>query len=160
MPSGSYEYCWALYNPSTGLYVSRTSTDPASGYIPISVPAQSVLVMTVPGAPPAGQVYRLFIAPRGFPIEYATAQDGDWTAGESHTYSHIEVTPLRVPIAGVLRTGNMLLVWRNRVVFAGMRDDPYSIFATDVLLPGLEQATFNQGTFFPVSAKVKLPRKV
>jgi hypothetical protein len=54
----------------------------------------------------------------------------------------------------------MFVVWRNRVIFAGMRDQPFSVFATDVILPGLEQTSFNMGTMFPVNAKVPLPAAV
>jgi hypothetical protein len=54
----------------------------------------------------------------------------------------------------------MFVVWRNRVIFAGSQADPYSVYSTDVILPGLEQAVFNQGTIFPVDAKVPLPDKV
>jgi hypothetical protein len=172
-PSGSYQYCWAIFNPNTtdpttGVYVARSTADQ------VDVPAQAVLSVTAPaadpnapgpGTPPAwpagtGRVYRFFLAPRGFPIEYATAQSGNWAAGVNHTYSMMDVTDFRCPIFGVFRTGNMFLVWRNRVVFAGSQADPYSVYSTDVILPGLEQSVFNQGTIFPVDAKVPLPDKV
>lgn len=151
-PSGSYSYCWAIYDTVTGLYVSRTTT------ATILVPAQTVLQVTMPAAAlGANQVYRFFLAPRGYPIEYATAQGGSLPASATFTLSVMDVTDLRVPIAGVSRTGNMFVIWRNRVVFAGMASDPTSAFATDVILPGLEEAAYNQGTLFPLGAKVKLP---
>ena len=164
-PSGNYQYCWALYDPVTKMYVARSTP------LGFDVPGQKVLTVAPPATNPdaagadypagTGRVYRFFLAYRGFPIEYATAQSGDWLPATSmKTYSSMDVTDFRVPLAGIMRTGNMLAVWRNRVVFAGMASDPYSVFATDVILPGLEQATFNQGTFFPSNAKVRLPRKV
>lgn len=151
-PSGSYQVAWAVFDTATGLYVSRTAAQT------VSVPAQTALQATAPAAAlGANQVYRFFIAYRGFPIEYATAQGANWAASESHTYSTIDVTDLRIPVAGVARTGNMFVVWRNRVVFAGSQADPWSVYATDIILPGLEQQVFNQGTMFPLAAKVPLP---
>jgi hypothetical protein len=168
-PSGGYQYCWAIFNPNTadpttGVYVARSAA------AQVNVGAQQILSVTAPAADPnaagsdypagTGRVYRFFLAPRGFPIEYATAQSGNWAAGVNHTYSVMDVTDFRCPIVGIFRTGNMFLVWRNRVVFAGSQADPYSVYATDVILPGLEQSVFNQGTIFPVDAKVPLPDRV
>lgn len=169
-PSGGYQYCWAIFNPTTvgdptsGVYVARS---PAAQ---VNVPAQAVLNVVSPAADPnaagsdypagTGRFYRFFLAPRGFPIEYATAQSGNWASSITHTYSEMDVTDFRCPIVGVMRTGNMFVVWRNRVIFAGDQADPYSVYSTDVILPGLEQSVFNQGTIFPVDAKVPLPDKV
>jgi len=166
---GTYQCCWALYDTVQGIYLSRTNalTDPATAISPGVVVTTGtndggmVLECTAPSAAlAANQVYRLFIAPRNFPLEYATAQGADWKANEKRRMTAIDVSDFRVPIGGVMRTGNMLLVWRNRVVFAGMRDEPFSIFSTDTILPGTEQTTFNQGVFFPFGAVVKLPDTV
>jgi hypothetical protein len=157
MPTGSYAYAWGVIDTTSGLYVSRS----ASAQLAIGTGANSTgqrLSTTAPTAAlPAGQAYRFFIAVRNYPIEYATAQGANYAAGEARTYSSIDVSDLRCPISsGVMRTGNVLLVWRNRIVFAGPQA-PERVYATDTILPGLEQQTYNQGTFFPVNAVVPLP---
>jgi hypothetical protein len=156
MRTGGYQYCWAVFDTVTGLYVSRSAAESVAIGAGANNTGQTLSVTTPAAALGANQVYRFFIAYRGFPIEYATAQGATAPAG-THTFISIEVTDMRVPVFGVARTGNMFVVWRNRVVFAGSAADPYSVFATDVILPGLEQAIFNQGTMFPLAAKVPLP---
>lgn len=158
LPAGTYAYCWALFNlpghANAGLYDGRTQ--PAV----ITVPAQQVVKFPILTAG-ANQEARLFVSPRNYPIEYATMQAHGPIADV--VLDTVDVTDTRVPMAGGtlalgnFRTGNMFVIWRNRVVFAGMASDPYSVFATDVILPGLEQAGFNQGTLFPAFAKVPLP---
>lgn len=162
IPTGTYSYAWGRFDKNSGLYIGRTAAEQVT--IP---PQSSITFKSPPGALAAGQVYRLFVSPRNYPIEYATLQADSVLAGATTaSFSSFDVSDTRCPIsAGVARTGNMFLIWRNRVVFAGDNrpaptGDPYSVFATDVILPGLEQAVFNQGTFFPLSAKVPLPHKV
>jgi hypothetical protein len=158
LPDGTYAYTWARYNKTAtpvGFYTHRY--DAGS----LVVPAQSKAVFPVPAAGPAGTVWRLFVAYRGFPVEYATMQADD-PAGQtppltSVTLTTVDVTDVRCPTVGITRTGNMGVIWRNRVVFSGDPTDRYAVYATDTILPGLEQQTFNQGTFFPVNAKVRLP---
>ena len=165
MPTGNYQCCFAVFNTATGLYVSRSVPLPGATGAPgfdVSTGANNTgqtLRFTAPSpALPANQVYRFFIAYRGFPIEYATAQGPDWTPGETRSFSSIDVSDLRCPInQGVMRTGNMFVVWRNQLVFAGMQTDPWSVYSTDTLVSGLEQQVYNQGTFFPVDYKIPLP---
>jgi hypothetical protein len=152
LPDGTYSYTWAVYNTTTKFYTARYQA------AQVVVPVQSSATFPLPAAAPAGHVLRLFVAYRGFPIEYATMQAD--APPVAVTLTTVDVNETRCPLVGITRTGTMLLVWRNRVVFAGQASDPYSIFATDTILPGLEQAVFNQGTFFPTNAKVRLPRKV
>jgi hypothetical protein len=156
MKSGGYQYCWAVFDNLTGLYVSRSAAQSIAIGAGANNTGQTLSVTTPTTALGPNQVYRFFIAYRGFPIEYATAQGATAPAG-THTFITIEVTEMRCPTYGIARTGNMFVVWRNRVVFSGMASDPTSVFATDTILPGLEQQIFNQGTIFPVNAKVPLP---
>lgn len=150
LPDGTYAYAWARYNTTTKFYIARTTAGS------LVVPAQSQANFPTPAAAPAGEVWRLFVAYRGFPIEYATMQADNPPTG-TVSLTTVDVTDTRCPTVGIKRTGNMGVVWRNRVVFSGDAGDPYAVYATDTILPGLEQATFNQGTFFPVNAKVRLP---
>ena len=152
LPDGTYAYTWALYNPTSKFYEKRY--DAGS----VVIPAQCAAQFPVPAAV-AGLVWRLFVAYRGFPIEYATMQ-ADGPTATPVTLTTVDVTDVRCPTVGITRTGNMFVVWRNRLVFAGDKADPHCVCATDVLLPGTEQDTFNQGTFFPVGAKVLLPAVV
>lgn len=158
IPTGTYSFAWGRFNTLSGLYTGRTQS------AQVTVPAQTVLTF----APPAtalgtNEVYRLFVSPRNYPIEYATMQADSMLVGQTTAkFSSFDVSDTRCPVSAgaLLRTGNMFLIWRNRVVFAGMASDPFSVYSTDVILPGLEQSVFNQGTFFPVDAKVPLPHKV
>jgi len=159
VPTGTYAYAWGAFDTVKKVYTGRT--DAGS----LVVPAGKVASFTSPSvALPANNIYRLFVAPRGFPVEYASMQADNLAASTAtNTFSSFDVTDQRVPMAGgvnVFRTGNMFVIWRNRVVFAGSANDPYSVFATDVILPGTEQASFNQGTMFPANAKVPLPARV
>jgi hypothetical protein len=163
IPTGTYSYAWGRFDKNSGLYIGRTDAQQAT------IPPQSSVVFTAPpGALGTNQVYRLFVSPRNYPIEYATMQADSVLAGATTaSFSSFDVSDTRCPIAAfdnqgrtLVRTGNMFLIWRNRVVFAGSQNDPYSVFSTDVILPGLEQSVFNQGTFFPVDAKVPLPHRV
>src|SRR5215831_12697898 len=162
VPAGTYTYAWAVFDttPGKGVYVSRS--DPGT----ITVPSQATLSFTRPAAATLPLVNRLFVSPRNFPIEYATMQATGTTTTplpDPVLLATVDVTDTRVPMAGginVFRTGNMFLVWTNRLIFAGSQADPYSVFATDVILPGLEQSAYNQGTLFPDFAKVPLPEIV
>ena len=153
--SGTYQYCWGVFDTATGLYTGRSKA------AEVIVGANETLTFAGLSGVAAYTVQRLFIAPRGFPIEWATMQGSQEMSGFPVVpvipVSVIDVTEIRVPVIGVQRTGNMFVVWRNRVVFSGQASDPYSVFATDIILPGLEQASFNQGTLFPLAAKVPLP---
>jgi hypothetical protein len=157
IPSGTYSYCWATYDTTQLIYAGRT--EPAT----VNVGQNEALSFTPPAVPSAPQVLRLFVSPRNYPIETATMQLDTVTGTTAVTLSEVDVTDTRVPMAGginVFRTGNMFVVWENRVVFAGMQSDPFSVFATDIILPGLEQQAFNLGTLFPDFAKVPLPAAV
>jgi hypothetical protein len=180
VPSGTYTYAWAVFDTVKGIYYNRTDVTDANGN---SLPTAQVTVgqnqalsfpvptfpVTASGAPPAAsQVLRLFVSPRNFPVEYATMQADHVTTGPvvlSTITSSATVVPMSAG-ANVFRTGSMLLIWENRVVFAGStRTDldpqaPFCVYATDVILPGFEQNAFNQGTLFPDFAKVVLPAKV
>lgn len=160
LQDGSYSYCWAVYNTVTKLYTKRS--DPFILIVPVNAywkpksPSTSVYTLGT------NEVFRLFVAPQGWPIEYATAQGKpDWTNAEERTLSAFDVTDDRVPLTNnVRRTGNMFVTYLGRVVFSGHRDDPNAVYATGVILPGLEQDVFNQGAFFPASARIPLPDRV
>jgi hypothetical protein len=157
--TGAYSYAWSRRNTVDGLVRGRTKPGDFQ-----AVPEKSIKFTAPSVTLGPNEVYSLFVAPRNLPIEYATLQTTGLAAGATTTeFTTFDVTGRRVPMAGgtnVFRTGNMLLIWRNRLVFSGMRDDPYAIFSTETILPGFEQAQFNQGTLFPAFARVNLPAKV
>jgi hypothetical protein len=164
LQDGSYEYAWAIYDKTTKLYTHRT--DPFTLVVQVNQYWKEKAPPTDPNAVAptvagSDRVYRLFVAPQGWPIEYATAQGKDWAADEERSFSAFEVTTDRVPVTNnVERTGNIFTVYRNRVVFAGSLGDPNALCATGVILPGLESDTFNQGAFFPAAARIHLPARV
>jgi hypothetical protein len=157
LQTGSYAFCWAVYNTVTKLYVSRS--DPLTAQVEKD---QFFRAKAPAAAPGTNQVYRLFVAPDGWPIEYATAQGGDFTTGgDTRDLTAFDVTESRVPVTNnVARTGNMFTIFRGRVVFAGNELDVNAVCATGVILPGLEQDEFNQGAFFPAWARLVLPGPV
>jgi hypothetical protein len=160
LQDGSYQYAWAVYNTVTKLYTKRS--DPATLIVPINAYWKPKAPTTAVYTLAANEVYRLFVAPQGWPIEYATAQGKpDWVASEERTLSAFDVSDDRVPITNnVQRTGNLFTVFRGRVIFAGSASDPNAVCATGVILPGLEQDVFNQGAFFPAWARLQLPDRV
>lgn len=176
IPPGDYSWCFATFSPAAstadptatgdGLYHARSKPQIWTVGNHDSNSTGEQLKVTAPAAAlPGGMRYRLFLSPRNYPIEYATAQGQDWNAGETRILSSVDVTDDKVPLYGggatnYFRTGSMFLIWQNRLVFAGMASEPYAVFATDTMLPGLEQSIYNSGTLFPVFAKVPLPRKV
>src|SRR5262249_33462406 len=155
LATGSYHFARALYNTTPKPYTARSAAKP------LTITANQMAPATAPGTPSAPLVYRLFVSPQGWPIEYATAQGKDFTDTTARTFTSFDVTDDRVPIDNnVRRTGNIFTVFRGRVVFAGSRDDPNAVCATRVILPGLEQDVFNQGAFFPAWARLQLPGRI
>src|SRR5215467_6187079 len=104
LPAGTYAYAWAVFNPTTGTYVSRS--DPST----ITISTQSTLSFPVP-ATAAPNFNRLFVGPRNYPIEYATMMATDTatsTITSPFVLGNADVTDTRVPMAGginVFRTG-------------------------------------------------------
>jgi hypothetical protein len=155
-PTGSYEIAWAIFNKTTKRYTKRSDA------LTLKVEANQAWTATAPAtALAADETYRLFVAPNGWPIEYATAQGKEWAASEDRTLTSFDVTDDRVPVPNnVNRTGNIFTIYRGRVVFAGALDDPMAFCATGVILPGLEDDVFNQGAFFPAAARVPVGSRV
>jgi len=152
LDTGSYQFAWAIYNKTTKLYTARSAAQT------LTIEKDECATATAPGTPTAPLVYRLFVAPQGWPIEYATAQGTDFTDTTARTFTSFDVTDDRVPIDNnVHRTGNLFTTFRGRVVFAGSANDPNAFCATGTILPGLEQDVFNQGAFFPAWARIPLP---
>jgi hypothetical protein len=168
IPTGTYSFAWGRFNTVTAVYSGRTTVGknpdgtPNAGIGTFTVaPNTQSLSFPVPAhALGPNEVYRLFISPRNYPVQYATMQVDNQTTGPA-VITTIDTGDARVPMAGgtnVIRTGNMFVIWQNRVVFSGMASDPTSVFATDTILPGTEQQAFNLGTLFPDFAKVALPQ--
>lgn len=155
--NGTYSYRWAIFNSTSKRWdaVGPVQTIVLSGVDDLVFTAPTVAGgvvdpsgATVPLAP--DQKWHLFVAVANAAIETATDQKSDgFVAAESFTMASITVDGLPVPVpSSVMRSGRFFVTHLNRVWFAvGSR-----VFATDVLVPGLEQQIFDAGSFFPADA--------
>ena len=149
---GTYSYCWAVYDSSTGQFVSRgpVRTVTLTG-------SWSKITFTAPSTGLAApQGYHLFLASADQQIEGAHDQVvGGLTAGA--TYVAVSVVPSSRPVprpSTVTYTGKFLANHRGRVFMAGDPMNPRVVMATGVLIPGLEQLIFEQGDMFPANARL------
>jgi len=157
LPSGQYSYCWAVYNTSTKLYISRSSP------VEITVPAGSFIRFGAPStALSTNEIYQLFLTPRGLPIEYAQLQfPKGHTAGETNINVNSVAPGPPVPLVGTaVRTGNLLALHYNRLWISGDQTNSglnkSNIYTTNILLPGNEQAVYDQRPFFPALAAISV----
>jgi hypothetical protein len=112
------------------------------------------LIFTAPTlALPANQLYHLFVTFADAAIETAHDQTPEGLAPSAAvTIRDIVLDSTPVPIAEVSRRGRIFATHRNRVWFAGDQRQPSRLFATSTIVPGLEQAIFDIGDFFPWDA--------
>jgi hypothetical protein len=156
--SGNYSYCWAIYNSSTQRWISR------------GVPAQvnlsatrSRITFTAPSTGAGtNQLYRLFVAPVNLPIEFAHDQNiAGIGAGGTIIVSDITVNSTPVPSAqSVIRTGRFLRTHLNRLWISGDQSNKTKVYASSILLPGLEQNLLDQFNFFPANAVIPMPEEI
>lgn len=154
--AGTYSYRWAIYHGPTKRWTKiapvRTVTTAGSGRQRLGFRAPTVALGT-------GETYHLFLTgvdqeiegahdqtPAGLPASSGADQFALWDdpAVESAT----------VPIPStVVRRGAHLIAHRGRLWGAGGLDDTARrAWATNVLVPGLEQSLYDQGFFFPAGA--------
>ncbi len=154
--AGTYSYRWAVYDHTakrwTKVAAVRTVTTFAATRQRLDFRAPSVAV----GGP---ERWHLFVAgvnqeiegahdqtPAGLPPSAGAAQFSLW--------DEPTIDAGAVPMASaVVRRGSRLLAHRGRLWGAGgLGSERRAVWATSVLVPGLEQDIYEQGLFFPAAA--------
>jgi len=154
--AGTYSYRWGTYNTSTqrwtGLAGVRTITTTAS--------SRARLVFRAPtGGLAANEKWHLFVAGADQMIEGAHDQTPDGLpvstgADQFSLYDDPSTDGDPVPIPSTVnRRGTHLVAHRGCLWGAGgIGAAAQRAWSSSVIVPGLEQTTFNQGTFFPATA--------
>src|SRR4029077_2428993 len=154
--AGTYSFRWAIYHTPTQRWTKvgpvRIVTTAGSGRQRLGFRAPTVALGT-------GELYHLFLAGVDQEIEGAHDQTpaglpASGGADQFALWDDPAVESATVPIPStVVRRGAHLIAHRGRLWGAGGLDDTARRWwATNVLVPGLEQSLFNQGLFFPAGA--------
>lgn len=155
LQTGTYSFCWAVYDETTKLWVSvGGSTGTMIHTFTLDGVGNSLAFTAPTPVLPAGQAYHVFVTLPDAPIETATDQATEGLiASATLTIRDIILNSTLVPIAEVSRHGNIFVAHRGRIWFAGNQAKPSRLFATSIIVPGLEQAIFDIGDFFPWDAE-------
>ena len=154
--AGTYSYRWGVYDDTNKRWVSlanvRTVTTPAASRQRLSFRAPT-------GGLAAGQKWHLFVAGVDQMIEGAHDQtpDGLPVSTGADQFALLDdptVDTTVVPIPStVTRHGSHLVAHRGCVWGAGgLGVEGERVWATSVVVPGLETTAFDQGVFFPATA--------
>lgn len=163
LATGIYAFAWGVYDSVTKLWTKRS----AARLITVATDARVFEVTIAPSAAlGTNERYHLFIAPVGLPIEFAHDHfadgvvAGDFPGGDRRINEILtSTTPIPTP-NGVIRKGRFLVSHRSRLWLAGDQSSRRRVSATNVILPGTEQAVFDQGEFFPVNATFRLDDEI
>lgn len=158
LSSGTYSYCWAVYNTSTKRWISRSS--PAE--VSITSTRARIDFLSPSGAPGANQLYHLFITPVNLPLEYAHDHITEGV-GASATFAVTDITISSTPVPSpqsVIRSGRSLKIHLNRLWIARDQVNKNNVYASSILLPGLEQSIYDQFQFFPANAVIPMDEEV
>lgn len=157
--SGTYAYAWGIFDHTAGLWVERGQTRTITKR---SVADEAIRFPIVTGFASNGGVlssqYRahLFVAPVSLPIEFAKDQTPEGLQSGNTDLRQIILDGLPLPLRGAVRRGTALRAYYGRLVLGGDTTSPRAVWCTQTLDPGLEQAIFNAGLFFPHNGR--LPR--
>lgn len=151
--AGTYSYCWAVYNTSTKKFTSRGLA------FDLTIGGGQYIAFTAPStALGANEVYQLFVAPRGLPVEFGHNQTvSGLAASGTFALNSVSADGPPTPMFGnatLVRHGKFLAVHRGRIFIAGDGANPSRLYATGTIVPGLEQAIFDLGDFFPANANI------
>jgi len=153
--AGVYSYRWGIYDGTNKKWVKlgnvRTILTPAASRVRIQFRPPT-------GGLTTGQTWHLFVAGVDQMIEGAHDQlPHGVAAGSSDIFAlyddpTVDTTVVPIP-STVQRHGSHLCVHRGCVYGAGgSGSENRRVWATSVLIPGLEQTSLDQGVFFPATA--------
>lgn len=178
--NGNYSYRWVVYSTATsawsigvgtgvnGAAISGTTATAVSvaHTFDLSQPATSSIALAAPTAAErmlaATEIFKLFVAYPGLPIEFAHEQGSASGNGPGTTVSlnGLVANTDAIPLRGITRTGKYLVAHRNRLWVAGdltnSNANTSKVYATSTILPGLEQALYNTGQFWPLNAQINV----
>jgi len=160
LQSGLYTYRWGVYDSVLKKWtqIGKRTTGPNT--FTLSGSEVGAITFTSPAAGDytlgANELFHLFIAPVNLPIEFAHDHSPDGVAqATARVITRIRIDSDPVPQRGTTRTGRFLVPHRGRLWISGDNTSTTSksfVYATSVIVPGLEQAIFDRGIFFPHNA--------
>lgn len=159
--SGTYSYCWAIFDHTATRWIergqTRTVTVSTTGDSSLTFPAPSGFASNG-GALSSQFRAHLFIAPINLPVEFGHDHNPEGrSAATSLTIRALIADGPPLPLRGVARTGNIMRAHFGRLCVTGDPNDDTAVWATYAAVPGLEQAVYNAGIFFPVNARLPRP---
>lgn len=156
--TGTYAFAWAIYDHDAKLYLERGQTRT----IQVNSGGDVSLIFSLAGmgfATNGGTLstrYRahLFVSPVNFPVEFGHNQNPEGAAALGGIVLRvITADGPPMPLQGVARTGRKLRAHRQRMWVGGDQENKSAVWATQIVVPGLEQAIFDSGVFFPINAR-------
>lgn len=162
--AGLYSFRWAVYDNVLKTWIkigSRTALpNTTPNTVTITGAELSALSFTSPAAGDytlgANETFHLFVAPVNLPIEFAHDQTPEGVPNATaRTVTRITADNDAVPQIGITRTGRYLVPHRGRLWISGDQTSETSksfVYATSIIIPGLEQNIYNRGIFFPANA--------
>lgn len=170
--NGNYSYRWVVYDTATSAYVAVSGTTATAASVAHTVLLSGAVTSALGITSPTGaeralggtELFKLFVAYPGLPIEFAH-ECGTTLAGAPGNAVVITVNKLvidtdPIPLRGITRTGKYLVSHRNRIWVSGdstsSNANSSKVYATSTILPGLEQALYNTGQFWPLNAQINV----
>lgn len=158
--TGTYSYVWCIFDHTSAVWKERgttqTITNANAGDQALSFPVPTGFA-TNGGALSSRYRAHLFVSPVNYPVEFSHDQTPDGIQAGTTVLRAITADGQALPVGSSLsRTGRIFRWHRGRLWIAGDEGANTATWATSPLVPGLEQAIFNAGLFFPVNAR--LPR--
>lgn len=158
MLTGTYSYAWAIYDNTANRWVERGQTrevtlpDGTNNAIEFPTPTG----MTNPLS--AQFRAHLFVAPLNLPVEFGHDQNPEGaSAAGTVVVREVSADGPPLPLRGAARTGCKFRAHRGRLWISGDQANPTAVWATYLVIPGLEQEVFNAGLFFPFNARLPRP---
>jgi hypothetical protein len=161
--TGTYSYAWCIYDHTNKVWLERGTTRE----ITVRTSTDTNLSFPIPtgfatnaGALSSRYKAHLFISPVNYPVEFGHDHTTEGITASATIIRQILADGPAIPLRGVARTGSVFAVHRSRLWVTGEVANPTRVYATSVIIPGLEQAIFDAGLFFPANAVLTMPDNV
>ncbi len=160
--TGTYAFAWAIFDHTNNKWVERGQTRTVDVSFTGSL---NIQFSTPTGFASNGGVLNtqfrahLFIAPINLPVEFGHDHiPGGLSVAGSFVARFITADGPPLPLRGPARTGRIFRNHRGRLWISGDQtgtaaSSKAAVWATYLVVPGLEQAVFNAGIFFPYNAR-------
>lgn len=162
--TGTYAYCWAIYDHLTLVVADQTSgrwvARGQTRTVQVSTTADQAISFPTPTGMAAEHALStrfrayLFVSPINLPVEFGHAQNmqGESVAG-TVVLRVVTADGPPLPLRGLARTGRIFRAHLGRLLIAGDQANKSAVWGTYQVVPGLEQSIFNAGIFFPINAR-------